>query len=168
MSTATLQVTTPSDREIALIRVFNAPRRLVFDCFTKPELLKRWGLGPRAWTLTGCEIDLRVGGAWRFVMTKNTGEEMIMYGVFLEIVAPERIVQTEKFEQAWYAGEGRNTTTFIEHSGKTTLTVTCLYDSKEIRDGVLKSGMEGGVSVSYERLAELLPVFAAEMEQVAS
>jgi uncharacterized protein YndB with AHSA1/START domain len=166
MSTATLQVTTPSDREIALIRVFDAPRRLVFDCFTKPELLKRWGLGPRAWTLTDCEIDLRVGDAWRFVTTKNTCEVMTMYGIFREILPPDSIVQTEKFEQAWYPGEGLNTTTFVEKDGKTTLTVTCLYDSKEIRDMVLKSGMEGGVSVSYDRLAELLPALAAEAEQV--
>src|ERR1700689_4248792 len=114
MSTATLEVTTPSDREIALTRVFNAPRKLVFDCFTKPELLKRWGLGPREWTLTGCEIDLRVGGAYRYVMTRNSGEVMVMGGVYLEIVAPERIVQTERFEQQWYAGEGHITSTFLE------------------------------------------------------
>jgi uncharacterized protein YndB with AHSA1/START domain len=162
MSTATLEVTTPSDLEIALIRVFNAPRKLVFDCFTKPELLKRWGLGPRAWTLTGCEIDLRVGGAWRFTMTKNTGAIMIMHGVYLEIAAPERIVQTECFEQPWYPGEGHNTSTFVESNGKTTFTVTCLYDSKETRDTVLKSGMESGASVGYDRLAELLPTFLAE------
>lgn len=162
MSTATLQVTTPSDREIALTRVFDAPRRLVFDCFTKPELLKRWGLGPRAWKLTGCEVDLRVGGAWRFVMTKDTGEEMIMSGVYREIVAPERIVQTERFEKPPHPGEGQNTTTFVESAGKTTLTVICLYDSKQIRDIVLKSGMESGASTSYDRLAELLPAFAAE------
>jgi uncharacterized protein YndB with AHSA1/START domain len=82
MSTATLEVTTPSDREIALIRVFNAPRKLVFDCFTKCELLQRWGLGPRAWTLTECDVDLRVGGAWRFVTTKNTGEKMLCAASF--------------------------------------------------------------------------------------
>lgn len=162
MSTATLQVTTPSDREIALIRVFDAPRRLVFDCFTKPELLKRWGLGPRDWTLTECEVDLKVGGKWRFVTTKTDGQRMVMYGVFREIAVPERIVQTENFEPSWYSGEGLNTTTFIEEGGKTTLTVRCLYDSKETRDMVLKSGMEGGVSISYDRLAELLPTFAAE------
>jgi uncharacterized protein YndB with AHSA1/START domain len=164
MSTATLQVTTPSDREIELTRVFNAPRKLVFDCFTKPELLKRWGLGPRAWTLTGCDIDLRVGGAWRFVMTKDTGEEMIMCGVYREIVAPARIVQTERFEKPYYPGEGQNTTTFVEAAGKTTLTVTCLYDSQQIRDSVLKSGMESGASVGYDRLAELLPTLTAEAE----
>jgi len=165
MSTATLEVTTPSDREIAMTRVFDAPRKLVFDCFTKPELLKRWGLGPRAWKLTECEIDLRVGGAWRFVTTKNTGEVMVLGGVFLEIVVPERIVQTERFEDAWYAGEGRNTMIFLESGGKTTMTITCLYDSKEIRDSVLKSPMEGGVSTSYDRLAEMLPTFAAEARQ---
>jgi len=164
MSTATLEVTTPSDREIALIRVFNAPRKLVFDCFTKCELLKRWGLGPRAWALTECKVDLRVGGAWRFVTTKNTGETMTMYGVFREVAAPERLVQTERFEQPWYPGEGLNTSTFLEEGGKTTMTIRCLYDSKETRDTVLKSGMEGGASVAYDRLAELLPAFAAEME----
>jgi uncharacterized protein YndB with AHSA1/START domain len=164
MSTATLEVTTPSDREIAMTRVFDAPRKLVFDCFTKPELLKRWGLGPRAWKLTECDIDLRVGGAWRFVTTKNTGEVMVIGGVFLEIVAPERIVQTERFENPWYPGEGRNTTIFLESGGKTTMTITCRYDSREIRDGVLKSGMEGGVSTSYDRLAEMLPTFAAEAD----
>jgi len=165
MSTATLEVTTPSDREIAMTRVFDAPRKLVFDCFTKPELLKRWGLGPRAWKLTECEIDLKVGGTWRFVTTKNTGEVMVLGGVFLEIVVPERIVQTERFEDAWYAGEGRNTMIFLESGGKTTMTITCLYDSKEIRDSVLKSPMEGGVSTSYDRLAEMLPTFAAEARQ---
>jgi uncharacterized protein YndB with AHSA1/START domain len=162
MSTGTLEVTTPSDREIAMTRVFDAPRRLVFDCFTKPELLKRWGLGPRSWTLTECEIDLRVGGAWRFGMTKNTGETMVMSGVYREIVVPERIVQTETFEDAWYPGQCVNTTTFVESNGKTTLTVTVLYDSLEIRDAVLKTPMESGVSTSYDRLAELLPTFAAE------
>jgi uncharacterized protein YndB with AHSA1/START domain len=165
MSTATLKVTTPSDHEIALIRVFDAPRKMVFDCFTKCALLKRRGLGPRDWTLTGCEIDLQVGGAWRFVMTKDSGERMVMGGVYRESVPPQRIVQTEKFEEAWYPGEALNTTTFVEEGGKTTLTVTARYDSQEIRDGVLKSGMEGGVSVSYDRLAELLPAFAAEAEK---
>ncbi len=97
-------------------------------------------------------------------MTKTDGAKMIMLGEFREIVAPERIVQTERFEQPWYPGEGLNTTTFVEADGKTTFTVTCLYDSKEIRDTVLKSGMEGGASTSYDRLAELLPTFAAEAE----
>jgi uncharacterized protein YndB with AHSA1/START domain/DNA-binding HxlR family transcriptional regulator len=163
--TPTLQISTPSDREISITRVFDAPRRLVFGCFTKPELLKRWGLGPREWTLTECEVDLRVGGAWRYVMTRTDGKEMKMDGVFREIVPPERIVQTEKFDQPWYEGEAINTTTFEEDGGKTILTVTLLYGSKEVRDGILKSGMESGVTVTYDRLAELLPTFTAEESQ---
>jgi len=140
-----------------MTRVLDAPRRLVFDCLTKPELLMRWGLGPRQWKLVVCEVDLRVGGAWRYVMRNTKGTEMGMGGVFREIVAPERIVQTEVFDNPWYPGEALNTTTFTEEHGKTTLTITMLYNSREIRDGVLKSGMESGVTEAYNRLAELLP-----------
>lgn len=165
MSTETLTVTTPSDREIVMTRHFNAPRSLVFDCLTKPELLKRWGLGPRPWTLTVCEIDLRVGGSWRFVMSRGDGPEMIMRGTYREIAPPERIVQTEIFEPRWYEGEAVNTTTLTEENGKTRLTITVLYDSKEIRDAVLKTGMARGASEGYDRLAELLPLFTAEMAE---
>jgi uncharacterized protein YndB with AHSA1/START domain len=157
MNTGTLEVTTPSDREIVMTRHFNAPWTLVFDCFTKPELLQRWGLGPRPWTLTFCEIDLRVGGSWRFVMSRGDGPEMTMHGVYREIVPPERIVQTELFEPSWYEGEAINTTTFVEQDGKTKMTITVLYNSKETRDAVLKTGMAHGASASYDRLAELLP-----------
>jgi uncharacterized protein YndB with AHSA1/START domain len=167
MSTETLLITTPSDREIVLTRVFDAPRRLVFDCFTKPELLKRWGLGPRDWTLIGCEIDLRVGGEWRFIMTSTGGQEMIMCGVYRDIAAPERFVQTERFEKPALPGETLNTYTFAENDGKTTLAITVLCASKELRDNVLKSGMEGGASTSYERLAELLPSFIRETDLVS-
>jgi uncharacterized protein YndB with AHSA1/START domain len=157
---STLQLSTPSDREIVMTRAFNAPRTMVFDCLTKPELLKRWGLGPRDWTLTTCEIDLKAGGRWRFVMRSTTGKEMAMGGVYREIVPPARIVQTESFDD--YPGETINTTTFTEENGKTTLTIHLLYASKEIRDAVLKSGMERGVAETYDRLTELLPVFLKE------
>src|SRR5882672_7435090 len=98
-----LQITLPSDREIAMTRVFEAPRRLVFDAHTKPELIKRW-LGVRAgWSMPVCEVDLRVGGKYRYVWTKNDGTyEMGMGGVFREVAAPERVVSSEKFDQAWY------------------------------------------------------------------
>jgi uncharacterized protein YndB with AHSA1/START domain len=162
MSTAaTLQVSTPTDREIALTRVFDAPRRMVFDCLTKPELLKRWGLGPAGWSLVECDIDLRVGGTWRFVMHGTGGKVMRMSGVYREIARPERIVQTERFDEPWYPGEAINTTVLTENAGKTTLSVTLLYDSPEIRDLVLKSGIEHGVSHSYDRLAELLATLPA-------
>jgi uncharacterized protein YndB with AHSA1/START domain len=152
----TLQITTPSNREIAMTRVFDAPRRLVFDAFTKPELVKQWLLGPPGWSMPVCEIDLKVGGAYRYVWRNAKGKEMGMGGVYREIVPQERLVSTELFDEAWYPGESLITTTLIEQGGKTTLTSTILYVSQEVRDGVLKSGMESGVAASYDRLAELL------------
>src|SRR6266436_32588 len=155
-SKATLQITTPGDRELAMTRVFDAPRRLVFDALTKPELVKRWLLGPPGWTMPVCEIDLKVGGAYRHVWRNTKGKEMGMRGVYREIVPQERLVCTELFDEAWYPGESLITTTLVERGGRTTLTSTILYVSQEARDGVLKSGMESGVAASYDRLAELL------------
>ena len=156
-SKATLQITTPSDREIAMTRVFNAPRHLVFNALTKPELVKKWLLGPPGWTMPVCEIDLRVGGQYRYVWRRESnGKEMGMGGVYREIVPQERLVCTELFDEAWYAGESVITTTLVEQGGRTTMTTTMLYVSQEVRDGVLKSGMESGVAASYDRLAELL------------
>jgi uncharacterized protein YndB with AHSA1/START domain len=156
-SKATLQITTPSEREIAMTRVFNAPRHLVFDALTKPELVKEWLLGPPGWTMPVCEIDLRVGGRYRYVWRRESnGKEMGMGGVYREIVPQERLICTELFDEAWYAGESVITTTLVEQSGRTAMTSTMLYISQEARDGVLKSGMESGVAASYDRLAELL------------
>jgi uncharacterized protein YndB with AHSA1/START domain len=155
-NTGNLKVTTPSDREIAMTRVFDAPRRLVFDAYTKPELVKRWLLGPPGWTMPVCEIDLRVGGSYRYVWHGQNGSEMGMRGIYREIVPAERIVCTESFDDPWYEGEAVGTTVFVERGGKTTLTTTVLYASKEIRDAVLKSPMEQGVAASYDRLADLL------------
>src|SRR6202158_273976 len=152
-NTGTLKVTTPSDREIVLTRVFDAPRHLVFDAFSKPELLKRW-FGPRGWSLVVCEVDLRVGGGFRFVMRGADGKDMGMRGVYREIVPPERSVHMESFDD--YQGESQVTAVLVEEGGKTTLTVTVLYPSPEVRDAVLKSGMEHGAAESYDKLAELL------------
>ncbi len=154
--TATLQVTTPSDREIAMTRDFDAPRRLVFDALTRPELIRRWLGGLPGWTMTVCEMDPRVGGAYRYVWEKDTGTVMGMGGVIREIVPPERLVVTERFDESWYPGEAVSTTVLVERAGRTTLTQTVLYESREARDGVLASGMETGVEHSYDRLAELL------------
>jgi uncharacterized protein YndB with AHSA1/START domain len=151
-----LQISTPSDRELAMTRVFDAPRSLVFDAWTKPELLKRW-LGVRGgWTFAVCEVDLKVGGSYRFVWRGPGGAEMGMGGVYREIVRPERLVATEKFDEAWYEGEALDTTTFIEQGGKTTATTTVRYASREVRDAVLKSPMERGVAESYDKLDEVL------------
>lgn len=153
----TLKVTTKGDREIVMTRDFNAPRRLVFDAFTKPELVKQWLLGPPGWSMPVCEIDLKVGGAYRYVWRRDSdGSEMGMGGVYREIVLQERIVSTEVFDKAWYPGEAVGTLVLSEQGGKTTVTQTVLYQSREARDGILKSGMESGVAASYDRLAQLL------------
>lgn len=152
-NTGTLQVATPTDREIVMTRVFDAPRSMVFDAFTKPELLKRW-FGPRGWSLVVCEIDLRVGGSWRFVLRGPDEKEMGMRGVYREIDAPVRSVHTESFDD--FPGESVVTTVLVEERGRTTLTATVLYPSQEVRDAVIKSGMEHGAAESYDKLAELL------------
>ena len=152
----TFKVTTRGDREIVMTRVFDAPCSLVFDAFTKPELVRRWLLGPDGWSMPVCEIDLRVGGAYRYVWRHEKGHEMGMGGVFREIVPPERIVSTEIFDQAWYPGEAVGTIVLREHNGKTTATQTVAYQTAEAREAVLKSPMESGVAAGYNRLEELL------------
>jgi uncharacterized protein YndB with AHSA1/START domain len=153
---AGLQVNLRGDREIVMTRVFHAPRGLVFEAMTKPELVKKWLLGPPGWTMPVCEIDLRVGGTYRYVWRHSNGDEMGMGGVYREVAVPERVVATERFDQAWYAGEAVGTLLLSEQEGKTTVTQTVLYQSREARDGVLKSGMESGVAASYDRLEEML------------
>jgi len=155
-NTGNLKVTTPTDREIVMTRVFAAPRCLVFDALTKPELVKQWLLGPPGWTMPICEIDLRVGGAYRFVWRGPDGTEMGTRGVHREIVPPQRLVATENFDEPWYPGEALVTHVFVEQGGTTTLTLTVLYESRETRDAVLKTPMEHGVAMSYDRLEQLL------------
>jgi len=157
-NTGTLKLTTPTGREIAMTRVFDAPRRLVFEALTKPELVKQWLLGPPGWSMPVCEIDLRVGGAYRYLWRNADGTEMGMRGILLEIVVPERLVATEKFDQSWYPGEAVGTNVLTEEAGKTTLTLTLRYESREARDAVLKTPMESGLAAGYDRLAELLAV----------
>lgn len=153
----TLQVTTPSEREITMTRVFEAPRQLVYDAHTKPELVRQWLLGPPGWTMPVCEMDVRVGGKYRWVWRRdNDGTTMGMGGVYREVVAPARLVTTEKFDEAWYPGEALNTLVLVEQGGRTTLTQTMRYESREARDAVLKSGMQQGVTAGYERLDVLL------------
>lgn len=153
---ATLEITTPSEREIVMSRVFDAPRSLVFGAWTKPELVKRWLTGPPGWTMVVCEIDLKVGGTYRFVMSHTDGRDMGWGGVYHEIVPPERFVNTERFDDSWYPGESLITTVLVEQDGRTTLTQTMLYESPEARDVAAGSGMESGVAASFDRLEELL------------
>ena len=155
--TGKLKVTAQSEREIVMTRDFDAPRRLVFDALTKPELLKRWLGVFGGWELAVCDVDLKVGGAYRYVWRRSSdGSEMGLRGVYREIVPPERLVCTELFDEAWYPGESLITTTLAEQGDRTTFTSTILYESQEARDAVLKSPMERGVAASYNKLAELL------------
>ncbi len=152
-----LKVEARGEREIVMTRIFNAPRKLVFEAFTRPDLLKRWLFGPDDWSLPVCEVDLKVGGKYRYVWRSGKdGQEMGASGVYREIVAPERIVATEKFDEPWYEGEALITFVFTEQGGKTLLTQTLTYKSSAARDGVLKSGMEVGLGMSFDRLAEML------------
>ena len=150
------KISLPTDCEILIQRDFHAPRQLVFDAFTKPELVRQWLLGPSGWTMPVCEIDLRVGGRYRYVWRKDGVKDMGMGGVFREIVVPARLVATEKFEDSWYAGEALDTTVFVEAGDITKLELTVLYESKETRDTASKSGMERGMVAGYNRLEEML------------
>jgi uncharacterized protein YndB with AHSA1/START domain len=152
-----LKVEARGDREIVMTRTFEAPRALVFEALTRPELVRRWLLGPDGWSMPVCEIDLKVGGSYRYLWRRDRdGTEMGMGGVFREISVPERVVATEKFDEAWYPGEAVDTTILTEQDGKTTLTQIVLYQSREARDAVLKSPMESGVTASYDRLENVL------------
>jgi uncharacterized protein YndB with AHSA1/START domain len=155
-NTGNLKVTAPTDREIVMTRVFDAPRHLVYEAYTRPGLLKQW-LGVFGdWTMPVCEVDLRVGGSYRYLWRGKDGAEMGVRGVFREIVPAERIVCTEKFDDAWYEGEALNTTLFVEQGGRTTLTLSVLYASKAVRDAVLRTPMEHGVATSFDTMAGIL------------
>ena len=147
-------VTTPTDREIVVTRVFNAPRNLVFDAWTNPQYLPHWMLGPDGWTMPVCEIDLRPGGSWHFVWRHSNGKEMEMRGEYREVKPPERVVSSESWGPDW--PETLNTVVFSEHAGKTTATITLLYASKEARDAALRTGMKQGMALSYDRLENYL------------
>jgi uncharacterized protein YndB with AHSA1/START domain len=146
--------TTPSDREVAMSRVFDAPRSLVWEAWTSPEHMPHWLLGPEGWTMPVCEIDLRPGGEFRFGWRKGDGEEMEIRGAYREVAPPERLVSTESWGGDW--PETINTLVLSEEDGKTTMIQTVLYPSREARDAALETGMKDGASVSFERLAEYL------------
>ena len=153
-----LIVTLPSDNEIQMERTFDAPRALVFDAVTKPEhVTKWWGGGGGVEQLAVCEIDLRVGGAYRYVIKKAGGQEYPFRGIYREIDRPVRLVYTQIYDVAPFnQSEAVVTTIFEEHNGRTTLRETSWCESKDVRDGWLQSGMEQGAGKSLDALAELL------------
>lgn len=137
---------TPSDREILITRVVAAPRRLVFEAWTRPEHLPHWMLGPGSWTMPVCEVDLRPGGAWHFVWRRSDGAEMGMRGVYQEIVPPERLVSTESWGRDW--PETLNTLVLTEQDGKTTITLSVRYPSQPARDPALQTVRKHSVARS--------------------
>jgi len=149
---------TPTDLEIVITRVVDAPRRLVFEAWTNPAHIPQWLLGPEGWTMPVCEMDLRPGGSWRYVWRKSGGSEMEMTGVVLEVVPPERLVTTERWGPDW--PETVNTLVLTESRGRTTITLTARYPTKEARDAALETGMLDGVNQSFVRLDAVLRTLA--------
>lgn len=150
----TLKVAPSGERETVVTRIFDAPRSRVFDAWTKPELLGRW-FGPKGWSLVACEVDLTVGGAWRFVVRRANGSEIAMRGIYREIERPERLVYSQTFDLEDFPGESLVTMSLVEDRGRTTLTQTALYPSRELRDADV-GPTEHGATESYERLDEYL------------
>lgn len=153
---APLTIRMKSDREVEITRSFDAGRELVFDCHTKPALVRRWLTGPPGWTLPVCDIDLKVGGRYRYVWRSPEGTDMGMGGTFREIERPGRLVTTELFDEDWTGGETEVTTIFTETGGVTTTTMTVLYASREAREGALATGMAEGMEMSFASLDGLL------------
>ena len=159
-------VTLPSDREIGITRVFDAPAELVFRAWTTPDLVRQWW-GWESSTLVVCDIDLRVGGGWRYVTREADGTEHGWHGTYLEIDRPWRLVSTEVYE-GYPDGEARNTMTLTERDGTTVMAVTVLHSCRENRDGHLGSGMESGMQHSLDRFEDLLVARQAPADRGAA
>ena len=156
-----LQITTPSDREIRITRSFDAPRTMLWDAYTRPELVKRWLGAMPGWTWAVCEMDVREGGRYRWAWRGPDGAELALGGEYREVVRPERLVSTERYDQQWYEGDAVGTVEFREADGRTTLVTTLRYASKAVRDAVLQSPATSGMESGYTLLDELLASAAA-------
>jgi len=164
MSTAKVTVEAKGEHELTIRRVFNAPKELIFQAHTECKYLKRWMFGPDGWSLDVCEIDLNIGGKYRWVWKKGD-IEMGAGGEYREVARPDRFVATEQFDDPWYQGEALSTVTFEERDGVTTLTNTMRYISKEARDTVMQSPMQEGLEMGYSRLEILLAESAQAVGQ---
>jgi uncharacterized protein YndB with AHSA1/START domain len=160
--TAMLRVEARGEREIVMTREFDAPRHLVYEAMTTPALIRRWLGVMEGWSMAVCEVDLRVGGGYRYLWRGPGGIELGMRGVYREIVPNQRLVSTEVFDESWYPGDAVDTAELVEKDGRTTLTTTVLYSSRDARDAVLKSPMESGVAKGYDQLDALLASRRAE------
>lgn len=150
-----LTITTPGDRDIVVIRQFDAPRDLVWLCYSRPDLMRRW-YGLPDWTMTVCEMDFRVGGKWRFVTVSPDGYEMGSQGQYTGIAEPERIEQTEYYDDDWTRGGSGNVVVFTETDGRTTATMTVTYSSPEARAAAVATPMAEGMEIGFRRLDAVL------------
>ena len=158
----TFEVSTPGDLEVVMTREFSAPRERVWDAMTKPEYLRRWLLGPPGWSMVVCDNELKPGGAFRWAWRNSDGSELAMLGVYRELSAPDRIVRTERFDMGCAPQSGEQLGTLVLTdigAGRTKLTITVLFPSKEARDAAVASGMATGTAAGYKRLDE---IFEAE------
>jgi len=160
-TSGTAKVTLPADNQILITREFNAPARLVWQAYTTPDLIKRWWSGERG-TVTSAEVDLRVGGKWRYVMVANGGFEVSFRGEYREITPAERLVNTEIFEGLPEPDEHVSliTTTFTEKDGRTFIEMLCEYQDRTDRDAVINSGMEDGMQESLDALEKVAVTLA--------
>jgi uncharacterized protein YndB with AHSA1/START domain len=165
MSPAPAAISLPSDREVRITRVFDASPRLVFDALTRPDLIRQWCV-PDGWSMTVCESDLTVGGAWRIRSERPNGRTVGQFGTYRELVPGERIVKTELWED-WDAGETVVTTELAEHAGRTTLTTTVLFPSQSVRDTVMKGGFDSGTSAIYARLDQVLATCTSALSRTS-
>jgi uncharacterized protein YndB with AHSA1/START domain len=161
MPKKSLKITTPSDEEIRITRSFDAPRMMVWDAYTRPELVKRWLGQMPGWSWAQCEMDVREGGRYRWVWRGPEGVELGLGGVYREVVPGERLVNTERYDQQWYEGDAVGTVEFSEANGRTTLVTTLRYASKAVRDAVLQSPATSGMESGYAALDDLLASTAA-------
>ncbi|MEO6012034.1 MAG: SRPBCC domain-containing protein [Devosia sp.] len=150
-----LTITTPGDRDIVVVREFDAPRDLVWLCYSKPELVRRW-YGLPDWVMTLCEMDFRVGGKWRYATKSPGGYEMASQGLYTAITEPERIAQTEYYDDDWTKGGSENVVVFTEAGGRTTTTMTVTYSSAEARAAAAASPMAVGMEIGFKRLDAVL------------
>jgi uncharacterized protein YndB with AHSA1/START domain len=151
-----LELNLVGDNAIQLTRLFNAPRDLVWEANTKPDLVRRWLLGPEGWTMPICEIDLRVGGRYRYVWAHADGREMGMAGAYAEVSPTTRLVSRELFDDDWTGGEAENALALSDIGARTLMTLTVTYASSQAREGALKSGMLDGMETGYARLDDVL------------
>ena len=152
--TGITEYSTSGDTDFVIKRVLDAPRKVVWAAWTHPKHIPMWLLGPEGWTMPVCELDLRVGGKWRYVWRKGDGTELTLTGIVKEVQSPEKLVMTESWGEPW--PETLNTLVMKEEAGQTHVTLTVRYPSKEAREAALKTGASDGMDQGFARLDELL------------